>query len=137
MRRAVQLRLVRHRRDLPGHQPPDHHGRNLPDDPDPPAVIAQVAGLVVEHRLDQAPQQFIGFPAAGGFALQQIGQPVQPEQFPVRGPRLGHPVGVQQHHVIRLKLLNAWLRGGRAAATAAGARHTTTPAALTRWPAGR
>ena len=77
-------------------------------------VIAQVAGLVIKHRLDQAPKQFIGCPAAGGFPFQQIGQPVETEQFPVRGPCLGHPVGVQQHRVLRLKLLNAWL-GGRIA----------------------
>ena len=70
-----------------------------------------LCGEVFAHR-DQAPQQFFGCPAAGGFPLQQIGQPVQPELFPVRGPRLGHPVGVQQHRVIRLKLLNARLGGG-------------------------
>ncbi len=38
----------------------------------------------------------------------------QPEQLPVRGPRLDHPVGVQQHRVIGLQLADARL--GAAAA---------------------
>ena len=66
-------------------------------------IITQAAGLMVEHGADQAPQQLIGGLAAGGFTLQQVHEPVQPEQLPVSGAGLGHPVGVQQHGVIRLQ----------------------------------
>jgi hypothetical protein len=66
---------------------------------------------MVQHGPRQAPQQFLGRPAAGGFPLQQIGQPVQSGQLPARGSRLRYPVGVQQHHVIRLKFLDARLGG--------------------------
>ena len=72
-------------------------------------VVAQAAALMLEHGPHQAPQQFFGRPAAGGFPLQQVDQPVQPEQLPVRGPRLGHPVGVQKHGVIWFEFGNARL----------------------------
>jgi hypothetical protein len=52
---TVQLRLVRYRRHLPGHQPPHHHGRNLPDDRIHPAIIAQAAataGLLTGGRFN-------------------------------------------------------------------------------------
>jgi hypothetical protein len=79
-------------------------------------VVAQAAALTLEHGPHQAAQQFFARPAAGGFPLQQVDQPVQPELLPVRGPRLGHPVGVQKHHVIRFEFGNARL--GRAIAEA-------------------
>jgi len=37
-----------------------------------PGVVAQAAGLVLQHRRDQAAQQFFGRLAAGGFPLQQV-----------------------------------------------------------------
>ena len=78
-------------------------------------VVAQAAAaLMLKHGPHQAAQQFFGGPAAGGFPLQQIDQPVQAELLPVRGPRLSHPVGVQKHSVIRFEFGDARL--GRAVA---------------------
>jgi hypothetical protein len=46
-------------------------------------VVAQAAAaLMLEHGPHQASQQFFGRPAAGGFPLQQVDQPVQPERSP-------------------------------------------------------
>jgi hypothetical protein len=45
-------------------------------------VVAQAAALTLEHGPHQAAQQFFARPAAGGFPLQQVDQPVQPELLP-------------------------------------------------------
>lgn len=45
-------------------------------------VVAQAAGLMVEHRACQAPQYLFCRLAAGGFALEQVREPVQAKNSP-------------------------------------------------------
>ena len=87
---------------------------------------------MVEHGLYQAPQQFFGCPAGGGFPFQQVGQPVQPDSSPFgvdqrrlakAGPALEqqHPAAAFQQLLDRRHLALALAQASHQAACRAAA----------------